>query len=85
MTFVIIFLKGGFFMTENFEISRMARTNISQAMKSLRNTAERLKEPELDLALNVLEKELDNIPESFSVSIEIKGTGIAPNWHYSIH
>ena len=51
-------------------------------MKSIRNVAKRINEPELHLAIEILENELSNIPRSFTISVDVEGNGIARSSKY---
>lgn len=66
-----------------YEIATAARRNISKTITALRHTAERLKDPELDLEILSLEKALDDIPETFSLEIKINGEHISKRRPYS--
>lgn len=74
-------------MTENYLFSPMELTNVSMAMDSLCNTANRLNDPELNLAVAVLKRELDSIPKSISINLEINSGKIckADPCYHSYH
>lgn len=69
-------------MKEYYEIFKPSQEKISLAMKTIRNVAKRMDEPELQLAIDTLEDELLNIPRSFTISVDVEGSGIAHSPEY---
>ena len=58
-------------MTQEYRISSLLLEDISRAMCSLQRITRKINDPELNRAIEDLEKEIDALPRAFTVDIDV--------------
>lgn len=58
-------------MTQEYRISSLLLEDISRAMCSLQRITKKINDPELNRAIEDLEKEIDALPRAFTVDIDV--------------